>query len=265
MRAQAISGPTSSEQLDLLDQYLRSERAPPTCMFISQLDGFLTGIAAGPEGVPASEWLTRIWGGAEPTFSDAEEKAAVLETIMRRYNEIARGLEHCLVDPIYLTGSADTPDASHWVTGFLDGIRLRRDAWKPLLTSASVVQVFSPILAVALGEQGEPLVELPAEEKDDALHEAAILIPACVAAIAGYWRVVGREKSRRSWSASASVPYTAPEPYVAAQDRPQRTVPLEAVRRSKPRTFDQSPIGVRTLYGTGSRCAARCIGCSIAA
>jgi hypothetical protein len=71
MRAQEISGPISSQELDVLDKYLRSERAPPRCMWISQLDGFLTGVAAGPERVPVSEWLPLIWGGAEPTFRNA--------------------------------------------------------------------------------------------------------------------------------------------------------------------------------------------------
>jgi yecA family protein len=134
MPAQAASGPATPEQLELLNKYLCSERAPRTCMLISQLEGFLTAIAAGPQRVPVNEWLPSVWGGAEPTFSDADQETAVIGAIMRRYNEIARSLEHGLVDPIYLTAPDDTPIVSHWAAGFLDAIRLRLDAWKPLLS-----------------------------------------------------------------------------------------------------------------------------------
>jgi putative restriction endonuclease len=44
-----------------------------------------------------------------------------------------------------------------------------------------------------------------------------------------------------------------------------RSSMVEVVRRSKLRTSDQSPIVARTLCEMGSRCAARCIGCSIEA
>ena len=37
-------------------------------MLLSDLDGFLTGIAIGPEVVMPSEWLPQVWGGDEPVF-----------------------------------------------------------------------------------------------------------------------------------------------------------------------------------------------------
>ena len=33
--------------LDLLDAYLLSDQSPPECMMLSDLDGFLTGVAIG--------------------------------------------------------------------------------------------------------------------------------------------------------------------------------------------------------------------------
>ena len=54
--------------LDTLDDYLVSDHAPHDSMGLSDLDGFLTGIAVGPELILPSEWLPVIWGGDEPVF-----------------------------------------------------------------------------------------------------------------------------------------------------------------------------------------------------
>src|SRR4051794_33208481 len=50
---------------NLSDAYLLSDQSPPECMLLSDLDGFLTGIAIGPVVVMPSEWLPHVWGGDE--------------------------------------------------------------------------------------------------------------------------------------------------------------------------------------------------------
>src|SRR3982751_3357615 len=82
----------SDAHLDLLDAYLLSDQSPPECMLLSDLDGFLTGIAIGPELVLPSEWLPEVGGGGEPVFDDAEQARTVLGAIMGRYDEILRVL-----------------------------------------------------------------------------------------------------------------------------------------------------------------------------
>ena len=51
MRAQALAHAIPQDQVDLevLDRFLMSDRSPPHCMMLSDLDSFLTGIAIGPE------------------------------------------------------------------------------------------------------------------------------------------------------------------------------------------------------------------------
>jgi uncharacterized protein UPF0149 len=51
MRAQALAHAIPVDQVDLeaLDRFLMSDRSPPDSMMLSDLDGFLTGIAVGPE------------------------------------------------------------------------------------------------------------------------------------------------------------------------------------------------------------------------
>ena len=69
-----------------LDGFLMSDRAPEDCMQLSDLDGFLTAVAIGPELILPSEWLPVIWGKGEPEFESAEEAQSVIGAIMARYN-----------------------------------------------------------------------------------------------------------------------------------------------------------------------------------
>jgi uncharacterized protein len=63
--------------------------APDDGMGLSDLDGFLTGIAAGRELILPSEWLPVIRRGEEPEFETEEEMRTVIGAMMGRYNEIA--------------------------------------------------------------------------------------------------------------------------------------------------------------------------------
>ena len=84
--------------LDALDAFLLSDRAPEECMGLSDLDGFLAGIAAGPELVTPGDGLPVVWGGAEPAFESVDEARSVLGTIMGRHNEIVRALDAAPAD-----------------------------------------------------------------------------------------------------------------------------------------------------------------------
>ena len=190
----------SDAGLDLLDAYLTSGQSPPESMLLSDLDGFLTGIAIGPELVMPSEWLPHVWGGEDPVFDDQAQATAILGAIMGRYNAILREIEAGRFEPLVWETSDGTVIAADWAEGFLRAVALRPDTWEPLMRSKRHGILLLPILALCGDEAGESILGLDAEANDRAMAEAPDLIPACVGQIAAYWR------RRRPQTAGSSPP-----------------------------------------------------------
>jgi uncharacterized protein len=182
-----LSGPVD---LEALDQFLMSDASPEDCMQLSDLDGFLTGIAIGPELVMPSEWLPAIWGGQEPVFEDEKQARTVLGAIMGRYNEILRVLDTDpdAYEPVFWEGPEGEVIADDWAEGFVDAIRLRPEAWRPLVEDPEAFVLLIPILALCGDEEGGSPLELDPEEDADLLDQAPDLIPVCVADMHGFWK-----------------------------------------------------------------------------
>jgi yecA family protein len=62
---------------------------PAECMQLSELDGFLAGIAVGPWLIMPSVWLPLVWRDDAP-FDDLRQANEILGIMMRCYNEILR-------------------------------------------------------------------------------------------------------------------------------------------------------------------------------
>jgi uncharacterized protein len=178
----------SRADLEALDRFLMSDRVPEESMLLSDLDGFLTGIAIGPELVKPSEWLPLVFGGDFPAFADPDEGNAILGTIMARYNEILSQVADNDLNPIFWTDPKGTFISADWAQGFYQAITLRADAWTPLFKSKRGAELLFPILALCGDENGESLLGLSTDEEVQAMGEAAELIPGCIAAVAAYWR-----------------------------------------------------------------------------
>ena len=133
MRPQELAHEITIDRVDLeaLDQFLRSDRSPPESMMLSDLDGFLTGIAIGPELIRPSEWLPQIWGGDAPEFAGMDEANTILGSLMARYNEILRDIADDALAPIFWEDRDGTVIAMDWAEGFLEAVKLRPDAWEP--------------------------------------------------------------------------------------------------------------------------------------
>src|SRR3954454_18641240 len=80
-------------ELEALGAFLASDRAPPGCMTLPELDGFLASLAAGPGRFPdPGGWMPLVWGGGEPAFADPEEGRRIVFALTDRLDEIRRQL-----------------------------------------------------------------------------------------------------------------------------------------------------------------------------
>ena len=180
--------PVTGIGYEALEAFLESDRSPPESMLLSDLDGFLTGIAIGPELIMPSEWLPVVWGGEEPVFADDDEAQAVLGGIMSRYNEILRQVEEGTFQPILWETEDEMLIAADWAEGFARAIELRPEAWDPLFEAKDHALLLFPILALCSDENGDSALGLDAETEDELWEEAPDMLPACVIGIAEFWR-----------------------------------------------------------------------------
>jgi uncharacterized protein len=185
--------------LDALDAFLRSERAPHS-MLLSQLDGFLTGIAVGPDLVMPREWMPVVWGGEAPQFADLDEAQAIVGTIVARYAEIQRDISRRDPDPIFWVGPEGETIASDWARGFVRAMALRREAWGSLIRSKQGDRLLFPILALYGDADANPLIAvardigLVGESDRQLLEDLAALVPVSIVALDVHWR---RQRTRQ--------------------------------------------------------------------
>ena len=181
---------TEAMSLDDLEAYLMSDSSPAESMLLSDLDGFLTGIAVGPEAIPPDEWLPVIWGGSAPRFDDESQAQAVLGAILGRYDEIVRQIDNETVEPIFWQ-SGDAVIAWDWADGFVESFALRQRHWTKMLKSEAAM-LLVPIMMLCDPENLPD--ELAIEEKEQVIDDAIEALPDTVLAIAAYWRMSELEK-----------------------------------------------------------------------
>lgn len=178
--------------LDALDEYLTSDRSPPDCMDVSQLDGFLAGVIAGPEMVMPSEFLPVVWGGDQPEFADTAEAETVLGSILGRYNEIAESLmeEPPSYAPVFWQDVAGNSITEDWAVGFMQAVAMRSEAWEPALMDEESAVMLIPIgiiAGLAEPEIGLHDATLPDTFVDELMERAAELLPECVVGLRSFW------------------------------------------------------------------------------
>jgi uncharacterized protein len=178
--------------LDALNDYLMSDRSPPECMDLSELDGFLAGLIAGPEPITPSEWLPVIWDGEEPVFDNEVEAGSILGTILSRYNDIAESLDNdpATFSPVFWESDDGTPMVDDWAHGFMHAVSMRTEAWEPVLRDEDSAILLIPIGIIAglAVPELEAEMRLPEDAMEELLEDADMMLAACVVGLRAFWR-----------------------------------------------------------------------------
>ena len=77
----------SDSDFTTLDEWLLGR--PAGLLDIVELEGFLTAVVIGPNLIPPSTWLPKVWGDKNPRFRNLEEMKRFTALVMGYYNEIA--------------------------------------------------------------------------------------------------------------------------------------------------------------------------------
>lgn len=170
--------------LEDLDAYLSSDESPDNCMMLSDLDGFLHGIACCPVPIPFEEWMSLALGG-----KPEDVPSWVLEGIANIYVNIIEGLtsDPPEVEPIFWQAQEGHVIAMDWCEGFMDALKLRSKDWLRLTESGIGGQLITPMMVHLLDDNGNSVMGVPQEELDKTLAEAAEQIPQSVVAIHRFW------------------------------------------------------------------------------
>jgi uncharacterized protein len=175
--------------LDAIRSFL-SNRAPVTSMGLSDLDGFLTAIAIGPEPIMSSEWLPVVWGGEDSIFDDLDEAWSISSLIVSRYNDMVSSLQFGRQEWAYVFWERAEGEliVEDWAAGFLDALELRAEAWASLFEDRDTALLIVPIL-LADGERDvAEAMGIGPSEQGVWLRHAAQHIPIAVPAIHAFWK-----------------------------------------------------------------------------
>lgn len=170
--------------LDTLDVFLSSDEAPDDCMMLSDLDGFLHGVACSPVQIPIEEWMA-VAVGCDP----GELPSWVLEGISVIFLSIIEGLagDPPEVEPIFWEAPEGHVIAMDWCEGLMQAVSLRPKEWLRLTESGTRGQFITPIMVHLLDENGNSVMGIPQKDLDQTLDEAAEHIPEAVVAIHRFW------------------------------------------------------------------------------
>jgi uncharacterized protein len=161
-------------------------------MDLSELDGFLAGLVAGPEVVPRDEWLAEVWDNEEPDYIDDAEQEAVEGAIFDRYGVIENGLDATPLGyaAILWQDEAGTTVAEDWAAGFMQAVTLRAQAWQPALADEDASMLLIPIASLAgmtLPEADRGGQAMTEDALEGLAQDAEQVLPVCVLGLRRFW------------------------------------------------------------------------------
>jgi len=120
-------------------------------LLLTELDGYLTGIAVCPVAIAPEAWLPPIWGGGlgeSPPFEDPIDVRLFADMVIARYHEILRDLGRGRLQPIFDVDERNGDVLWElWVEGLFMAAQLEPAAWAVLAGSedAQVAAAFASL------------------------------------------------------------------------------------------------------------------------
>ena len=178
--------------LEQLNTWLNTLDPAPKVDGTSMLDGYLTAIVIGPHLIPPEEWFVDLLGERGRIATATGKTFAAITAIVGRFNAISEGLstapqQHA---PIFEKTDDGTVLAQPWCMGFLAAMRLRAEAWQPLLDlNLTEHGLLLPILFHCVDPLGRPMLGPPraGPETEAFLASAYHDIPPAIPEIREFW------------------------------------------------------------------------------
>lgn len=177
------------DELQWLRSFLEDEIVPQDTMTLEALDGFLTGLAAGPGEIPQEEWWPRIWSESDeqPEYETEAQEPYVSALVDRHLETIRRCLEADRHEPLIREDSA--PEAvEEWAFGFAAATAVRPGSWDAIgehkqaaLAIASIALLIPPNPDEEGEEEFEPL-------DDESRRTIVGNLPHLIRMAYAYWR-----------------------------------------------------------------------------
>jgi uncharacterized protein len=188
--------------LDQLDAWLRALMPRSRVDGASMLHGYLTAIVIGPCSIPPDEWFFDLLGDRGRIATATGNTLAAITAIVARFNAISEGLstapdQHA---PIFEKTADRLALPDPWCMGFVSAMRLRFDAWRPLLDLGRTDHgLMLPILLYCTDPLGRPMLRPPREgpETEEFLRTAYHDIPLVIPAIRDYWMPQRLKQAKR--------------------------------------------------------------------
>jgi len=178
--------------LEELEDWIDRLDPPPLVDGVSMLDGYMAAIIVGPCSVSPYEWMEHMLGAHGDIGMEGSTQTAAIMGVVARFNAVSEGLatEPERYAPIFERTDDGAVLAQPWCMGFLAAMKLRHNAWQPLLTLSRIEHgLLLPILLHCTDDAGRPMLgpTRPGPAGEEFLRTAYHDIPMVVPAIREYW------------------------------------------------------------------------------
>ncbi len=178
--------PLSLDELTVLEHFLVSEQTPPDALSsLEMLDGYMTAAAVGPQVFDVDDWYASIWDQEKqlkPEFDSPEEADIIGELIVRHNNSLVQLFadEPESYLPLFERVGYESDDerklaVEEWTMGFIIGMELAYDAWKPMFDDEDAAVFSMAIFMLSkVSDDFNHLTEREIAELTDTIGESVI-------------------------------------------------------------------------------------------